>query len=84
NQSMNLNYAPEGQVPYSVQRVVRSWTQNYAGLALLHRLVSDIATGKVGRGEALDRLAEIRHRPKPFPRWMATLAAGLFAGTFVL
>lgn len=84
NQSMNLNYAPDGQVPYSVQRVVRSWTQNYAGLALLHRLVSDIATGKVGRGEAMDRLAEIRRRPKPFPRWMSTLAAGLFAGTFVL
>ncbi len=84
NQSMILNYAPDGQVPYTVQRVVRSWTQNYAGLALLHRLVSDIATGKVRRGEAMDRLAEIRHRPKPFPRWMATLAAGLFAGTFVL
>jgi uncharacterized membrane protein YjjP (DUF1212 family) len=84
NQSISLNYAPAGKTPYTLQRVVRSWSQNYAGLALMHRLVSAIAAGEVDRDEAQQQLADIRHRPKPFPRWMATFAAGLFASTFVL
>lgn len=84
NQSISLNYAPAGKTPYTLQRVVRSWSQNYAGLALLHRLVSSIASGDVDRDEARQQLADIRHRPKPFPQWLTTLAAGLFAATFVL
>ncbi|MDI3331377.1 MAG: threonine/serine exporter family protein [Micrococcus sp.] len=84
NQSISLNYAPAGKTPYTLQRVVRSWSQNYAGLALMHRLVSSIAAGEVDRDEAQQRLADIRHRPKPFPKWLNTLAAGLFAATFVL
>jgi uncharacterized membrane protein YjjP (DUF1212 family) len=84
NQSIALNYAPSGKTPYSLHRVVRSWSQNYAGLALLHRLVSAVAAGEMNRDEAQQTLADIRHKPKPFPRWMTTLAAGLFAATFVL
>ncbi|MGD6980865.1 threonine/serine ThrE exporter family protein [Citricoccus sp. CH26A] len=84
NQSISLNYAPAGKTPYTLQRVVRSWSQNYAGLALMHRLVSAIAAGEVDRDEAQQRLADIRHKPKPFPKWLNTLSAGLFAATFVL
>lgn len=84
NQSISLNYAPAGKTPYTLQRVVRSWSQNYAGLAMLHRLVSAVASGDVDRDEARQRLADIRHQPKPFPKWLNTLAAGLFAATFVL
>jgi uncharacterized membrane protein YjjP (DUF1212 family) len=84
NQSISLNYAPAGKTPYTLQRVVRSWSQNYAGLALMHRLVSSIAAGEVDRDEAQQRLADIRHKPKPFPKWLNTLSAGLFAATFVL
>lgn len=84
NQSISLNYAPAGKTPYTLQRVVRSWSQNYAGLALMHRLVSAIAAGEMDRDEAQQRLADIRHKPKPFPKWLNTLAAGLFAATFVL
>jgi uncharacterized membrane protein YjjP (DUF1212 family) len=84
NQSIHLNYAPDDQVPISLLRVVRSWTGNYRGLALLHRLVSDIIGGGVTRTQAIERLREIQQQPKPFPRWVATAAGGGFTATFVL
>lgn len=84
NQSIHLNYAPADQLPMSILRVVRSWTSNYAGLALLHQLVSDIVSGGVTRQQAVDRLQDITHRPKPFPRWMVTAAGGGFSAAFVL
>lgn len=84
NQSIALNFAPSGKTPYSLHRVVRSWSQNYAGLALLHRLVAAVAAGEMNRDEAQQTLADIRHKPKPFPRWLTTVAAGLFSATFVV
>ncbi|MGW9552478.1 threonine/serine exporter family protein [Citricoccus zhacaiensis] len=84
NQSIALNYAPSAKTPYSLHRVVRSWSQNYAGLALLHRLVAAVAAGEMDRDEAQQTLADIRHKPKPFPGWLTTVAAGLFSATFVV
>ncbi len=84
NQSIALNYAPSGKMPYSLHRVVRSWSQNYAGLALLHQLVSGISSGELDRDAAQQRLADIRHRPKPFPPWLGILASGTFAAAFVV
>jgi uncharacterized membrane protein YjjP (DUF1212 family) len=63
--------------------VVRSWTNNYAGLAKVHQLVTDIVAGGVGRDEAIRRLDEAITSPKPFPRWMVTVAFGIFAAAFV-
>ncbi|WP_338403300.1 threonine/serine exporter family protein [Arthrobacter bussei] len=83
NQSVVLNYSAEGQTPTTVLRVVRSWTNNYAGLTAIHQLVSDIADGGVSRTEAAQRLDEITHRPKPFPRWMVTAAFGIFSAAIV-
>lgn len=83
NQSVAINYAPKDQTPISLLRVVRSWTNNYAGLAKVHRLVTDIVAGGVGRDEAIRRLDEAITSPKPFPRWMVTIAFGVFAGVFV-
>ncbi|MDN4612139.1 threonine/serine exporter family protein [Arthrobacter burdickii] len=83
NQSVVLNYSAKDQTPTTVLRVVRSWTNNYAGLTAIHRLVSDIADGGVSRTEAVQRLDEITHRPKPFPRWMVTAAFGIFAAAIV-
>lgn len=84
NQAFSLNYAPPGETPYTLQRVVRSWSQNYAGLAFLHRLVSAIASGDITREDAERQLAEIRHRRKPFRPWMTVSANALFAALFVL
>ncbi len=83
NQSVVINYSAKDQTPTTVLRVVRSWTNNYAGLTAIHRLVSDIADGGVSRTEAAQRLDEITHRPKPFPRWMVTAAFGIFAAAIV-
>ncbi|HXF03149.1 MAG TPA: threonine/serine exporter family protein [Arthrobacter sp.] len=83
NQSVLINYAKPDTVPITVMRVVRSWTNNYAGLSLVHELVTDIVNGGVGRSEAKERLQEITSRPKPFPRWMAIGAGGVFSGAIV-
>ncbi|QYF91232.1 threonine/serine exporter ThrE family protein [Arthrobacter sp. PAMC25284] len=83
NQSVAINYAPRDQTPITLLRVVRSWTNNYAGLAQVHQLVTDIVTGGVGREEAVRRLDDITHSPKPFPRWMVTAASGIFSAAFV-
>jgi uncharacterized membrane protein YjjP (DUF1212 family) len=83
NQSVAINYAPKDQTPITLLRVVRSWTNNYAGLAKVHQLVTDIVTGGVGRDEAIRRLDEIIRSPKPFPRWMVTVAFGVFSAVFV-
>jgi uncharacterized membrane protein YjjP (DUF1212 family) len=83
NQSVAINYAPKDQTPIALLRVVRSWTNNYAGLAKVHQLVTDIVAGGVGRDEAIRRLDEAITSPKPFPRWMVTVAFGIFAAAFV-
>ena len=83
NQSVAINYAPRDQTPITLLRVVRSWTNNYAGLAEVHQLVTEIVAGGVGREEAVRRLDEITHSPKPFPRWMVTVAFGVFSAVFV-
>jgi uncharacterized membrane protein YjjP (DUF1212 family) len=83
NQSVAINYAPKDQTPITLLRVVRSWTNNYAGLAKVHQLVTDIVVGGVGREEAVRRLEDIARSPKPFPRWMVTVAFGVFSAVFV-
>ena len=83
NQSVVLNYSAPDHTPTTVLRVVRSWTNNYAGLTAIHRLVSEIADGEVSRVDATERLEGIIRRPKPFPRWMVTAAFGIFAAAIV-
>ncbi len=83
NQSVAINYAPKDQTPITLLRVVRSWTNNYAGLAQVHQLVTEIVAGGVGRDEAVRRLDEIVRSSKPFPRWMVTVAFAVFAAVFV-
>ncbi|MEA5454210.1 threonine/serine exporter family protein [Sinomonas sp. JGH33] len=83
NQSVAINHAPRDQTPITLMRVVRSWTSNYAGLVLVHQLVSEIAAGGVGRDEAMRRLQGITKRAKPFPKWAVTTSYSLFAACFV-
>lgn len=83
NQSVIINYAPRDVVPITLLRVVRSWTNNYSGLVEVHELVSDIASGGVTREEAYRRLDVIIKKPKPFPRWMVSLAEAVFAAAVV-
>ncbi len=82
NQSISLNWAPEGQIPYSRVRVVRSWSRTFKGLASVHQLVTDIIAGRITRREAVERLEAITHEPKPYPRWLVTIAGATFASLF--
>ncbi|MVT25235.1 threonine/serine exporter family protein, partial [Nesterenkonia alkaliphila] len=82
NQSISLNWAPEGKIPYSRVRVVRSWSSNFQALSAVHRLVTDITAGRLTRGEAEAQLDEITRQPKPYPRWIVTLCGALFASFF--
>ena len=86
NQSISLNYAPDssrGESPYTLQRVVRSSSVNFEGLVAVHRLVEEIADGRLDRAEAQRRLVEIRHQPKPFPPVFEILFAGVFVACFI-
>lgn len=83
NQSVVINYAPRDAVPITLLRVVRSWTNNYAGLVEIHELVTDIVSGGVTRDEAYRRLDVIVKKPKPFPRWMVSVAEAVFAAAVV-
>lgn len=83
NQSVIINYAPRDAVPITLLRVVRSWTNNYAGLVEVHELVSDVASGGVTRDEAYRRLDVIVKKPKPFPRWLVSMAEAVFAAAVV-
>lgn len=84
NQSISLNFAPVGEPPATYQRVVRTWGSDYAGLADLHQLVTEIAAGAVERDDAHARLAAIRQRKKTFPTWVSFLANGVWASSFVI
>jgi len=84
NQSISLNFAPPGEPPATYQRVVRTWETDYAGLADLHELVTEIAAGEVERDDAQARLAAIRQRKKTFPHWLSFLADGVWASAFVV
>lgn len=84
NQSISLNFAPVGEPPATYQRVVRTWDADYAGLADLHQLVTQIAAGRVERDDAHARLAAIRQRKKTFPAWGSVLANGVWASAFVI
>ncbi|NLS09923.1 threonine/serine exporter family protein [Nesterenkonia sp. MY13] len=82
NQSISLNWAPDDHIPYSRVRVVRSWSNNFNALSAVHRLVTDITSGRMTRTEAEQRLEEITREPKPYPRWLITLSGAIFASFF--
>lgn len=82
NQSISLNWAPEGKIPYSRVRVVRSWSNNFKAMAAVHQLVTDIISGRLTRADSAQQLLEITREPKTYPRWMVTLAGAVFASFF--
>ncbi|MDO5619538.1 threonine/serine ThrE exporter family protein [Kocuria sp.] len=100
NQAVMINYVPDtaatasmtredvfkdnNMTSHTVMRVVRSWTDNYAGLADTHRLVTKIIEGEMSRAEASARLEAINSRPKTFPNWIVTVAMMAAAFTITL
>ena len=69
---------------HTVMRVVRSWTDNYAGLANSHQLVTRIIEGTMPLKEAERQLSIINSRPKPYPKWAVWLATVVAAATITM
>ncbi|MDN5616575.1 MAG: threonine/serine exporter family protein [Kocuria sp.] len=99
NQSVIINYISEygihsganeatdengGVFSHTVVRVVRSWSDNYAGLTETHRLVKTITNGELSRSEAEARLNRILSKPKPYPRWLVSLCNSLAAAALTI
>jgi uncharacterized membrane protein YjjP (DUF1212 family) len=84
NQSVHLNWTREDAFPVSVLRVVRSISDNYAGLALVHQLVGDVSAGRTNYDEARKRLRQIRRRRLPYNQVIEFAMGSLFAGLFVI
>lgn len=84
NQSVHLNWTREDAFPVSVLRVVRSISDNYAGLALVHQLVGDVSAGRSNYDEARKRLRQIRRRRLPYNKLVEFAMGSLFSGLFVM
>ncbi|GAB3600510.1 threonine/serine exporter family protein [Angustibacter peucedani] len=78
-QSMLLQHAPPDRAPLTLVRVARAQSRDHARLAAAHRLVEDLVEGRCPRQEAAQRLREIETSPKPWPRWVVSLAYGVLA-----
>ena len=71
--------------PITSLRVVRSRSLDYTRLALVERLIRDIARGRITARDAHTELDRITSAPHPYPRWLATLAyAGMAAAITLL
>lgn len=79
NQSVKVNYPDTSGEPVSMMRVVRSWSQNYGGLARIHQLVREISESDISRNDASQKLQTIMTSPKPFPKWIV-IGASAIAG----
>lgn len=84
NQSVVVYYGPPDATPFALLRVARTTSRDFSKLVSVHRLVIDLVTGAAGREEAIGRLEAIRRRPRPFRRWVITLAWGVMAAAVVL
>jgi uncharacterized membrane protein YjjP (DUF1212 family) len=66
----------EGRPALTDMRVVRGRSMHFARLAAAHRLVLDLAEGRIAPSQAEHRLSEIEHLRRPYPRWFVIVAFG--------
>ncbi|MYM20665.1 threonine/serine exporter family protein, partial [Brevibacterium sp. 5221] len=81
--ALTVHYSdPEGRL-YTVVRVSREESTNYAKLASIHRLVADMVQGKLSYDDARDRFDAIRRQRRPYPDWFSQLAWGVMVASFI-
>ena len=68
--------ASDGRPALTDMRVVRGRSMHFARVAAAHRLVLDLAEGRIAPHEAEQRLAQIEHLRRPYPRWFVIVAFG--------
>ena len=84
NQSLLVQGRTPAGTLMTVLRVVRSSSRDFARLVAVHRLVEDLAAGRVGLDEANDRLRRISAQKRPWPRWFVSLAYGGLAASVAM
>lgn len=68
--------ATDGRPALTDMRVVRGRSMHFARVAAAHRLVLDLAEGRIAPSEAEHRLSAIEHLRRPYPRWFVIVAFG--------
>lgn len=87
--AINLS-EPEDSAPgkerfsHTVMRVVRSWSENYAALDDIYKLINDITAGGLPRHRAERRLHKINTAKKPYSPMIIMLANIVAAFSLVL
>ena len=84
NQSLLVQCRTPAGTLMTVLRVVRSSSRDFARLVAVHRLVEDLAAGRVDLDEANDRLRRISAQKRPWPRWFVSLAFGGLAASVAM
>ncbi|MFF4817798.1 threonine/serine exporter family protein [Kitasatospora sp. NPDC001309] len=80
-----ISYLPgQGDPPVTAERFVRRPTGDYAGLAALFRLVTEITAGGLAVDDAHRRLRAVRRHCRHYPAWVLVLSSGLLAGVATL
>ncbi|MBO1418030.1 threonine/serine exporter ThrE family protein, partial [Streptomyces sp. FH025] len=80
-----ISYQPGSPEPsLSAECSVRRPAGDYARLAAVFRLVTEIAAGGVGVGDAHDRLVAAHRRGRRYPGWIPVLSSGLLSGAATL
>jgi uncharacterized membrane protein YjjP (DUF1212 family) len=83
--SIFISVAPNGERPsYTDIRVVRGRSTHFARVAAAHRLVLDLAEGRVAPTEVDARLSEIEHLRRPYPRWFVLIAFGTLSAAITV
>ena len=84
NQSLLVQGRTPAGTLMTMLRVVRSSSRDFARLVAVHRLVEDLAAGRVDLDEATARLRRIRRQKRPWPRWFVSLAYGGLAASVAM
>ncbi|MFD4393648.1 threonine/serine exporter family protein [Kitasatospora sp. NPDC058478] len=80
-----ISYQPgPSEPPVTVERSVRHPAGDYARLAVLFRLVTEITTGGLVVDDAHHRLRAVRRHCRHYPAWLLVLSSGLLAGAATL
>ena len=76
--------ASHGRPALTDMRVVRGRSMHFARVAAAHRLVLDLADGRIPPSEAERRLSEIEHLRRPYPRWFVVVAFGVLSSAITV
>ncbi|HEX5018224.1 MAG TPA: threonine/serine exporter family protein [Actinomycetes bacterium] len=83
--SIIISVAPDGDRPgLTDMRVVRGRSTHFARVAAAHRLVLDLAEGRISPNDVEPRLSEIERLRRPYPRWFVVASFGALSAAITV